>query len=61
MAIPNVFENFDLIFNASDTENLLIDDAIDSDANIINDSKFQKLDSPYYNPGDLIAFSKEYP
>lgn len=41
MAIPNVFENFDLIFNASDTENLLIDDAIDSDANIINDSKFQ--------------------
>ena len=36
------------IFNVPETEDLLLDNDIDLDANIINDIKFSKLVSPYY-------------
>ena len=56
----NTSNDFDkIVFNAFETDDLLLDNDIDPDANLFNESKFQKLDSPYYTLDELILFSKD--
>ena len=38
---------------------LLLDNDIDPDSNLFNESKFQNLDSPYYTVDEMISFSKD--
>lgn len=61
MANPkDMFEGIDnLPFNLCETDDFL-EDSIDPDNNMSNDSKFSKLDTPYYTPDDLITSSKEW-
>ena len=58
--MKKVKELRDTHINPSFAKTVLLKEDIDLAANLLNNTKFQLLDSPYYTSGKLIHFSAEF-